>query len=499
MQKDFLFPDTGEGITEGTLIKWVVKEGDDVKIDQILAEVETDKAIVEIPSPVKGKIIKLHKKEGEIAKVGQPFVTFEPDSNGTPTLTKTSRTSTSKTSDTTKSTGLANTPAPVPEPQTANQKTANKTMNKQTITTPRVRKLAQDMNIDLSLVQGTGNKGQITEEDLLNYAHAVKTSIHSGTSKSVSTTTTLGSDKAFTVIATPTVSKFAHEKGIDLQSLKSSEPGKVVTKEDILSYLGEQPAGPSIPTGGPVFGARTFDQKNYAFENYGSIEKIKMSQTRITIAEQMERSVYTIPHVTHSDDIDITRVWSSHKELKEKALEKGIHLTLLPFIIKALINAVKKFPLMNASLDEISHEIILKKYYNIGIATATESGLLVPNIKNADQKSLLELATEIKSQSEKARARKNVLDDFKGGTITITNYGSVGGKYASPIINYPEVAILGIGKVSDEPKVLDGEIKIRKILPISISFDHRIVDGAYAAQFANELKHELENPELLLL
>ena len=154
---------------------------------------------------------------------------------------------------------------------------------------------------------------------------------------------------------------------------------------------------------------------------------------------------------------------------------------------------------MNASLDETSHEIIVKKYYNIGIATATESGLLVPNIKNADQKSLLELATEIKSQSEKARARINVLADFKGGSITITNYGSVGGKYASPIINFPDVAILGIGIVSDEAKVLDGEIKIRKILPISISFDHRIVDGAYAAQFANELKHELENPELLLM
>lgn len=499
MQKDFLFPDTGEGITEGTLIKWVVKEGDKVEVDQVIAEVETDKAVVEIPSPIKGKITKLHKKEGDIAKVGQVFVTFEQEYDEALTFTKDTYMTASKNIISRESTNVPQVVTSILESQSVNKQVTYPTMIKQVIATPYIRKLAQDMKIDLSLIQGTGNKGQVTEEDILTYANSFKTNNHINTSNSTTEHPTLGRDKAFTVITTPTVRKFAHEKGIDLYNLKSSEPGKVITKDDILSYIEQQSTDISVLTEKPSPSIHTFGQKTYTFENYGAVEKIKMSQTRVTIAEQMQLSVYTIPHVTHTDDVDITRLWTAYQELKPKALENGIHLTFIPFIIKALINAVKKFPLMNASLDEKSYEILVKKYYNIGIATATESGLLVPNIKNADKKSILQLATEINVQTEKARTRKNILDDFKGGTITITNYGSIGGRYATPIINYPEVAILGIGKIFDEPKVIAGEIKIRKILPISLSFDHRVVDGAYVAQFVNELIHDLENPELLLL
>jgi pyruvate dehydrogenase E2 component (dihydrolipoamide acetyltransferase) len=213
----------------------------------------------------------------------------------------------------------------------------------------------------------------------------------------------------------------------------------------------------------------------------------------------MVRSKYTAPHVTATDEVDITRLVDLREREKEKAAKKGIHLTYLPFVIKAVVAGLQEHPFVNASLDDETEEIILKKYFSIGVAVDTKDGLMVPVVKNAQDKSILQLADELTKLSEKARSRSIDLADLKGGTFTITNYGAVGGIYGTPIINYPEVAILGLGKIQEKPVVVGGKIEVRKILPLSLSFDHRVVDGAEAARFLNTVIDHLEDPDLILL
>jgi pyruvate dehydrogenase E2 component (dihydrolipoamide acetyltransferase) len=199
------------------------------------------------------------------------------------------------------------------------------------------------------------------------------------------------------------------------------------------------------------------------------------------------------------DEADITRLVALREKEKEKVAAKGVHLTYLPFVIKAVVAGLEEHPYVNASLDDETEEIILKKYFNIGVAVDTKDGLMVPVVKNAKEKSILQLADELSGLSEKARSRTIDLADLKGGTFTITNYGAVGGIFGSPIINYPEVAILGLGKIQEKPVVVEGSIEVRKVLPLSLSFDHRVVDGAEAARFLNTVIDHLEDPDLILL
>ncbi len=213
----------------------------------------------------------------------------------------------------------------------------------------------------------------------------------------------------------------------------------------------------------------------------------------------MVKSKYTAPHVTAMDEADVTELWKIKEKEKKTAEKKKIKLTILPFIIKAVVAGLKEHPYLNASLDDESEEIVLKKYFNIGVATDTPEGLMVPVVKNAGDKSILHLAEELLQLSEKARNRKIDLADLKGGTFTITNYGAVGGMYGTPIINHPEVAILGVGRMKEMPVVRDGKVQIRKILFISLSFDHRVVDGAEAARFLNTIISRLEDPDLIFL
>jgi pyruvate dehydrogenase E2 component (dihydrolipoamide acetyltransferase) len=213
----------------------------------------------------------------------------------------------------------------------------------------------------------------------------------------------------------------------------------------------------------------------------------------------MVKSKYTAPHVTAMDEADVTELWKIREKEKKAAEKKGIKLTILPFIIKAVIAGLGEHPYLNASLDDENEEIILKKYFNIGLATDTPEGLMVPVVKNAADKSIFQLAQELTQLVEKARNRTIDLADLKGGTFTISNYGALGGIYATPIINYPEVAILGVGKIKDTPVVRNGKVVVRKILSLALSFDHRVVDGAEAARFLNTVIARLEDPDLILL
>ena len=388
MPYDFVLPDLGEGITEGEIRRWIVKEGDAVEEHQTVLEIETDKAIVEVPSPKKGKVLKINKDIGEIAKVGEVLMTIS-------------------------------------------------------------------------------EAGEAVEEKPKEERP-----------KSVSVVGVLPEEEDEGILAAPAVRALAKELGVKLEPIKGSGPGGSITKDDVAEASEK--------------GKKTEDQ-------YGAIERLAIKGLRRTIAKNLIASQKTTAFVTGMDEADITELWNLREKEKKALLDKGMHLTFLPFFIKAVHHALTEHPLLNASVDEGREEIIIKKYYNIGVAVDTPDGLMVPVIKGVNKKTILELASEIQGLSQKAKERKVKLEDIKGSTFTITNYGHFGGTFATPIINYPDVAILGIGKISDKPWVKDGQIVIRKIIPLSLTFDHRVTDGVDSARFLSKVIQYLEDPALLFI
>lgn len=300
------------------------------------------------------------------------------------------------------------------------------------------------------------------------------------------------------VLATPKVRKLAEEKGVELSALEGSGPEGRVTAEDVEAAEGEEKPEEEEP-------AEEEEKKKEEkaakvtrkYDMYGYIDRRDMKGVRKTTAERMTAAAQA-PLVTHQDEADITELVEVREHLKEEKDHLGAKLTYMPFIVKAVIEGLKTEPTLNSELTEDGSELIIKKYYNVGIAVATEHGLIVPNVKRAEEKTLVELAEEVSELAERTRERKIDLAELKGGSFTITNYGAIGGTYGTPIPNPPETAILGVGKIMDRPRVVDGEVEPRKILPLSLTFDHRVADGAQAARFANELIKHLEDPELLL-
>jgi pyruvate dehydrogenase E2 component (dihydrolipoamide acetyltransferase) len=289
------------------------------------------------------------------------------------------------------------------------------------------------------------------------------------------------------VLATPSTRRLARELGVDISKITGSGPGGRVTDEDVKGFQEAPPKPPEVT------------QPEAAPETKALEERIPIKGIRKTIGERMVKSLFSAPHVVSMDEADVTELVSLREKEKKRAEEKGVKLTYLAFIVKAATVALKQHPYLNASLDPQKNEIVLKHYYNIGIAVDTPEGLMVPVIKNADQKSIMELAKETEELAEEARSRKIKLSDLKGNTFTITNIGSIGGLFSTPIINPPDVAILGVHRIRDMPVVINGEVKIRKILPLVLSFDHRVLDGAQAARFMNTLIEHLKDPDLLLL
>jgi pyruvate dehydrogenase E2 component (dihydrolipoamide acetyltransferase) len=415
MPYEFKFPDIGEGLTEGEIVRWLVKEGDEIKEGQPLVEVETDKALAEIPSPRTGVILKILANEKEIVKVGQVIVIF--GEKGELLAVPLPRPSVGVVGE------LEEAPEEVPAVEARTEMAKPAFVSEHVLAAPAVRALAKELGVDISKVKGSGPEGRVVEKDVRLVAE--------------------GKEKPVEEVKVP----------------------KKVKKYDM----------------------------------YGYIEHIPLRGVRRSIAKAMVKSKYTAPHVTTMDEADVTELWKIREKEKKVAEKKGIKLTILPFIVKAVIAGLMEHPYLNASLDDENEEIILKKYYNIGFATDTPEGLMVPVVKNAKDKSILQLGEELTQLAEKARSRKIDLADLKGGTFTITNYGALGGIYGTPIINHPEVAILGVGKIKDTPVVRDGKIEIRKILHLALSFDHRVVDGAEAARFLNTVIARLEDPDLILL
>jgi len=390
----FKFPDVGEGITEGRIRKWLVKEGDRVKEDQVLAEVETDKAVVEMPSPAEGTILRVDVGENDKVRVGGVLVVIGEPGEKIPEVPKGS-----------------------PESGTSGgvgKKPHRERRAGRVRATPRVRKLAEEKGVDLAEIEGTGPGGRITEEDVLD-------------------------------------------------SLETKGPGMKV-------------------------------KMNYDF--YGHIRHQPLTGLREAISKHMKKSFYTAPHANSMDEADVTGLWEMREQMNRE--DPGNKLSILPFVVKAVVRSLVENPMLNAEFDEVEEDIIIKEYYSIGIATATDEGLIVPVIKRAEDKDIYQIERETKELVEKARARTLDMMEMKGGTFTITNYGALGGWTGVPIINYPEVAILGIGQIRDMPRVVDGNVVPRKVMALSVSIDHRVIDGAHVAGFINALKGYLEEPERIL-
>lgn len=403
---EFRLPDIGEGVAEGEVVKWLVKEGAEVKENEPLVQIMTDKVNVEIPSPKKGTVLKLMAKEGDVVNVGEVLLVIGDKGEQVKIPSQ------EPTNASTEIAPKASAPQPISLETSAPEKP------REILATPATRKLARDLGVDLSLVSGTGPSGRVTDEDVQRFKKS--------------------GPKPMTVAVTT--------------------PGK-----------------PGIE------------------------ERIPLRGIRRKTAERMVKSKHTAAHVTHVDEVDMTEIVQLREKTRETAEKHGVKLTYLPFIIKALIPALKKYPYVNATLDDEKEQIVLKKYFNIGIATNTDQGLVVPVVKDADHKSITQLAQEIGRLSERARAGQLTLDEIQGSTFTITNVGGIGGVFATPIINYAEVAILGVHKITKRPVVKENQIVIRNMTYLSVSFDHRVLDGAMAAEFMNMIKQYLEDPKLLLL
>lgn len=419
---EFRFPDVGEGIHEGELNKWLVKDGSVVEEHQPIAEVETDKAVVELPAPASGKI-KLIAKEGTTIKVGEVIAIIGEEKPRKPEEKKPE-----KKLSTVGAVGELE--EAKEEVKWAKRKTPFKKPEKKIAVLPAVRKLAEQLGVELSEIKGTGPKGRITAKDVRAVA----------------------------------------------------KPGVVARAEAARKALPEVRKGPKV-----------------AFEQYGKVLRIPLRGTRKTISENLSRAFRTTVPVTHMDEIDVTDLVKVREQKKKIAQNKGYPLTYLPFVAKASVIALKEHPYVNSSLDDEKGEIVIKKYYNIGFAVDTVDGLIVPVVKGCDQKSILDIAKDMFSLAEQTRNREVKLEDLRGGTFTITNIGTLGGVFATPIINHPECAILGLGAIKDKPVIRNGKVVARKVLPVSLTFDHRIIDGAEAARFVNDLKKHLEDPDLMLL
>jgi pyruvate dehydrogenase E2 component (dihydrolipoamide acetyltransferase) len=406
MAREFKLPDIGEGVTEGEITKWFVKEGDRVKENDPVVEVMTDKVTVQIPSPVTGQILERRAKEGEIVKVGTTLVVFGESGE---TLPATSPGPAPERPHAAPPPPPSAPPAPPPSPVRATE----------VLAAPAVRRLARELGVDMASVRGTGPSGRITEADV-----------------------------------------------------RAAQRG---------------PA--PVPVAAPVAAEATA----------GREERLPIHGLRKRIYDKMAKSTATAARFTYVEEVDMSHLVQLRERLNETGTRKGVKLSYLPFIIKACVAALKEFPTLNASVDDERQEIVVKRYYNLGIATATDEGLTVTVVHDADRKDLWTLAKEVERLAAAARDKKLGLPDVQGSTFTITSLGKEGGILATPIINWPEVAILGIHKIEKRPVVRDDHIVIREMMYVSCSFDHRVIDGHVGAAFVQSVRGYLEHPAMLFV
>jgi pyruvate dehydrogenase E2 component (dihydrolipoyllysine-residue acetyltransferase) len=439
---EFRLPDLGEGIAEGEILKWYVNEGDTIAEDADLVEIETDKAAVTIPSPRGGKVVKLAGGVGDTVNVGDIVTVIDDGSGAAVTESVPAAADTAKASE----------PTPDEKTPTATVPAAAAGIGP-VPAAPATRRLARELGVNINQVPASGPAGRVTPEDVHAFASGDAAPAAAAVEDHIPARA-VDSDQAFAEFA-------AHAAAT-------------------IPFLEVEP----LPD----------------FSKDGPVEVEKLRSIRRKVARKMVTSMALVPHVAHMDEADVTELDAFRRREKDRRKgEAGSQLTLLAFVMKAVAAGLKASPVFNSSLDPFKEEIVYKKYYNIGFAADTGRGLMVPVVPDADRKSIVKLSDEIAEKAEAARDGKLSVEDMQGGTFTITNIGPLGGTALLPTINYPEVAILAMGMMQEKPVVRDGEIVIRKMLPLTLAFDHRVADGADAARFVGEMVRQLSDPNLLLL
>ncbi len=426
MAYEFKLPDIGEGVVEGEIVRWLVKQGDVVRADQPMVEIMTDKATVEIPAPRGGRVLKLMFDEGQLCPVGKVLIAIDENDAAPPVASPVSH-------------GRA-----------------------------------------------------VVAAQVVSGATAIKSATVPAASRAGDQAATAGAE----VLATPATRKLARELGIDIATVTGTGPGGRVTSDDLRN-----PGAARAPQGGPTRVASTpaFAPPTLVSSAAAADVRVPFRGLRRRIAENMARSKHEAAHFTYVEEIDCTQLVGLRAKANERLAAASIKLSYLPFIIKATVDALKRFPQLNAFLDDKAGEIVQRREYHVGLASATDEGLVVPVLRHADRRSVVDLAREIMRLAAATKSGKAAREDLTGSTFTITSLGALGGVMATPIINYPEVAILGVHKISKRPAVFEDKIVIRDLMNLSISVDHRLVDGHDAARFVAAIKESIESPGLLFL
>ncbi len=435
MPTAFKLPELGENVESGLVLKVLVSQGDAITKDQPVVELETDKATLEVPSEVSGTVSQVHVKPGDKIQVGQILLTVEESGKAAPARKEPAAPKEEKKQLKTEKT-VTEAPRPSPAPPAAAPAAA-------------VREAAPPVRPEAAAP------------------------------------------------ASPAVRRLARELGVDVNQVPGSGPGGHITDEDVKAHAKQIITAPAASGGAPLAAGGVVAPPLPDFSRWGTVERQPMTGIRRKTAEHMAAAWVTIPHVTQYDEADITNLEELRERFAEQAKAAGGKLTITAIALKVVAAALKVFPQFAASIDMARQELIVKKYYHIGIAVDTEHGLLVPVIRDVDRKNIVELSAELSEVSRKARERKLSLEEMSGGVFTITNLGGIGGTYFSPIVNYPEVAILGLARNRRAPVYVGEALEPRLLLPLSLSYDHRAIDGADAARFLRWVAEAFEQPFLL--
>jgi pyruvate dehydrogenase E2 component (dihydrolipoamide acetyltransferase) len=508
MATQIKLPSLGENIESGDVLSILVSEGDVVTKDQDLLELETDKATMPVPSPQAGKITKVLVSEGDTVPVGGAIFEIEAEgaaSNGAAAKEK-----------------PAAKAAPKAEEKPAAKKQAEAALKEAKPDKFELKEQAAEDETEAVMEQekepaptkkpaATPEKKSktpppppepgvpvVVEEDVEAHEDKGPAEPSGGKAapakKQAKAEVDVPGDGKASAAAGPAVRRLARELGIDLRRVRPSSESGRITEEDLRNHVRKSQAEAEAKTSKGVTPPGSPDS-----DSYGAVRREKMTRLRQTIARNMVASYTTIPQLTNFDDVDVTELERIRKDSQKDYDSQGVKLTMMPFLTKAVAVGLKLHPIVNASVGEDGAEIIYKEYVNIGIAVDTEKGLIVPVLRDADRKTIPQIAQELAEMAEKVRGGKFTVDDLRGGTFSISNLGAIGGTYSTPIINPPEVAILLIGRSRTLPQYVDGVLQPRLVMPLSITYDHRVVDGAAAARFLNDVKGYLANPGRLLL
>ena len=417
---DIRVPRLAEGVESATVANILVAEGARIERDQVILELETEKAVGPIPSPGAGKVTKIHVKSGDQVQVGQVLISVAEEGGA--------------------------------------------------------EQAKKEAPARVSVKSSAAPLAPVTRNAAAPAVEARRYESQSG----------------FPPPAAPSVRKIAHELDIDLTRVRGSERGGRITLQDLRAYIAalqEAAAAPAPAREAPPQPVA----KSVDFSKWGPVEKKRMSALRRTVAQRMVEAWTTIPHITQMDEADITQLLALMKKVGPGFEKQGTHLTFTPLAMRAALAALKKYPIFNSSFDEATGEIVYKQYYHLGVAVDTDAGLIVPVLRDVDKKSMFTLSSELNALVERTRRRKVSLEELQGGTFSISNQGGIGGGHFTPIVNKPEVAVLGLGRATLKPVAKDKKTEMRMMLPLALSYDHRVIDGANAVRFVRELVQTLES------